>query len=121
MTNTIQSRGREFVGTVVNAKMQKTVTVEWPRQVYMPKFERYLTKRTRVKAHNPDSVGAKVGDMVRIQECRRISKTKSFLIIEKIGVNFQYVTKEEHLKAGVQARSEKPKEHPKIQKKEAAE
>jgi small subunit ribosomal protein S17 len=108
-------RGREFVGTVVNAKMQKTVTVEWPRQVYIAKYERYMTKRTRVKAHNPDSVAAKFGDIVRIRECRKLSKTKTFMIVEKLGVNFSYVAREEDIKAGVVARSEKPKEHPKTE------
>ena len=82
-TQTIGTRGREFVGTVINAKMQKTVTVEWPRQVYIPKYERYMTKRTRVKAHNPDSVGAKLGDRVLIRECRKLSKTKSHVVIKE--------------------------------------
>ena len=116
---TIVTRGREFVGTVVNAKMQKTVTVEWPRQVFIPKFERFLTKRTRVKAHNPAEIDAKVGDRVRIQECRPISKTKSFKIMEKLGVDFKYVAREEHLKEGVVARAEKAREHPKGEVKEA--
>jgi small subunit ribosomal protein S17 len=118
MENTIGTRGREFVGTVINAKMQKTVTVEWPRTIYIPKYERYLTKRTRVKAHNPESINAKVGDQVRIMECRKLSKTKSFIIIEKLGVNFGYVAREGDLKAGVVARSEKPKEHPKTEAEE---
>jgi len=80
----IEARGRTFTGTVISDKMQKTVTVEWPRQFFIPKFERYEKRRSRVKAHNPPCISAKVGDMVKIAECRPIAKTVSFIIIEKL-------------------------------------
>ena len=64
--------------------MHKTVTVEWPRKLYVPKFERYLIKRSRVKAHNPEHINAKTGDTVRIMETRPISKTKKFTVVEVI-------------------------------------
>lgn len=76
--------GREFTGRVVSAKMQRTVTVEWPRRKYVPKYERYETRRSRVKAHNPQCIDAKSGDTVLIKECRPISKTKNFVIIKKV-------------------------------------
>ena len=78
----IKTRGRTFQGKVVSAKAQKTVTVEWDRKVYVPKFERYQSKRSKVKAHNPESIDAKEGDMVIIKECRPLSKTKKFIVIE---------------------------------------
>jgi len=106
MERPLSTRGREFVGTVINAKMTQTATVEWPRQEYVSKYERFLTKRTRVKAHNPTAVDAKVGDRVRIRECRPISKTKSFIIIEKLGVDFAYLAREGDLKEGLTARGE---------------
>lgn len=81
---TLSVRGRTFTGKVVSAKMSKTVNVEWDRRVYIPKYERYLKKRTRVKAHNPDCIAAKEGDMVRIIECRPLSKTKQFTVVEKL-------------------------------------
>ncbi|MEM4282340.1 MAG: 30S ribosomal protein S17 [Candidatus Woesearchaeota archaeon] len=77
-------RGRRFVGTVISANMQRTATVEWPRTKFIRKYERYARARSRVKAHNPDCIAAKPGDVVRIGECRKISKTKSFVILEKI-------------------------------------
>jgi len=77
-------RGRIFVGKVVKAGMQKTVTVEWPRLFYIPKYERFEKRRTRVKAHNVECIEAKVGDEVRIMETRPISKTKNFVVIEVI-------------------------------------
>jgi len=41
-----------------------------------------MKKRSRVAAHNPVCINAKIGDKVRIAECRPISKTKAFVIIE---------------------------------------
>ncbi len=81
----IRTRGRTFTGTVVDAKMQATATVEWPRRKYVQKYERYEMQRTRVKAHNPPEIDAKKGDIVKVVECRPISKTKHFAIIEKVG------------------------------------
>lgn len=80
----VEARGRIFTGTVISDKMQKTVTVEWPRLFFIPKFERYEKRRSRVKAHNPSCISAKVGDTVKIAECRPIAKTVSFVIIEKL-------------------------------------
>lgn len=76
-------RGRTFVGTVVKAKIPGCVTVEWLGKRYDKKYERYLKIRTRVKAHNPECIGAKEGDVVKIMETRKISKTKNYVVLEK--------------------------------------
>jgi small subunit ribosomal protein S17 len=78
----VKVRGRVFSGTVISAKMQKTVTVEWPRRQFNNKYERFEMRRTRVKAHNPESIDAKEGDIVTIAETRPLSKTKTFVVIE---------------------------------------
>ena len=78
----VKVRGRIFTGTVVSDKMQKTATIEWPRRRFNKKYERFEVRRTRVKAHNPESINAKTGDIVRIAETRPLSKTKNFVIIE---------------------------------------
>jgi small subunit ribosomal protein S17 len=106
---TIGTRGREFIGTVIRARMQKTATVEWPRTVFLPKYERSMTKRTRVKAHNPEGIDAKVGDKVRVKECRPLSKTKSFIITEKLGVDYDFLARAENLKAALAGRAEEAK------------
>jgi len=80
----IKTRGRTFKGIVVSDKAQRTVTVEWNRRVYVPKYERYQKKRSKVKAHNPEEIDAKEGDEVIIKECRPISKTKKFIVVEVI-------------------------------------
>lgn len=81
--NTTSTRGRTFTGTVISDKMSRTVTVEWTRRHYIPKYERYEKRRTRVKAHNPDDIDAQVGDIVTIKETRPLSKTKHFTVIKK--------------------------------------
>jgi small subunit ribosomal protein S17 len=78
----VKVRGREFTGIVISDKMMKTATIEWPRRKFNRKYERFEMRRTRVKAHNPESMNAKTGDTVRIAETRPLSKTKTFVIVE---------------------------------------
>jgi small subunit ribosomal protein S17 len=90
-------RGRKFTGLVISDKMSKTVTVEWERRRYIPKYERYQKRRTRVKAHNPAAMNAEKGDIVVIEETRPISKTKNFIVtsIVKKHTEIPHTTKEE--------------------------
>ena len=78
-----RTHGRTFVGTVVSDKMHRTVVVEWERRHYVPKYQRYQRRYSKVAAHNPDEIDAKKGDKVTIMETRPISKTKSFVVIKK--------------------------------------
>ncbi len=80
--NKTSVRGKSFTGTVVSAKMHRTVVVEWERRVLIPKYERYEKRRSKISAHNPDELNAKEGDLVRIKETRPVSKTKNFVVIE---------------------------------------
>lgn len=93
-TEGIKTRGRQFVGTVVSDKPQKTVIVEWERRKKIPKYERYEKRRTRVQAHNPESINAVHGDRVLIAECRPMSKTKHFIVLQKLGVDEKKLVKE---------------------------
>lgn len=77
------TRGRTFMGRVVSDRMARTVTVEWERRHFVPKYQRYERRYSKVKAHNPDEIDAKMGDTVTIMETRPISKTKHFIIIKK--------------------------------------
>jgi small subunit ribosomal protein S17 len=80
----ITVRGRIFIGKVISDKAQKTVTVSWPRIKFVKKYERYETKMSKLKAHNPDCIDAQHGDLVRVMETKPISKTKHFVVIEII-------------------------------------
>jgi small subunit ribosomal protein S17 len=91
-------RGRVFAGMVTSDKMSKTVTVSWGRRVYVPKYERYEKRRSKAKAHNPDCIDAKKGDLVRIAETKPLAKTKHFVVIEILGKQSkEQVLKEELL------------------------
>jgi small subunit ribosomal protein S17 len=81
----LRVRGRQFKGVVISSKMHNTATVEWTRTEYLPKYERYEKKRSKIKAHNPKCINASEGDIVKICGCRPLSKTKNFVIVEKIG------------------------------------
>ncbi len=73
-------RGIQITGRVVSDKAKQTVIVETDFARYMYKYERFLRKRSRIPAHNPACINAKLGDVVNIAETRRLSKTKSFVV-----------------------------------------
>ncbi|WP_457591292.1 30S ribosomal protein S17 [Geoglobus sp.] len=76
-------RGQIFRGRVVKT-YEKSAVIERELIRYVPKYERYLKKRSKMHAHNPPCIDARPGDIVTIAECRPISKTKSFVIVEKV-------------------------------------
>lgn len=77
-------RGRVLEGVVVTAKMDKTVVVERDYLSYISKFMRYERRRSRIPSHNPPCIDAKEGDRVIIAESRPVSKTVSFVVVEKM-------------------------------------
>ncbi len=77
--------GRQFVGMVVSDKVPKMVTVEFDRKIFLPKYERYAKRRTKMHVHNPPCINARLGDLVRVMECRPVSKTKSKVVLEVVG------------------------------------
>ncbi|MBI4452633.1 30S ribosomal protein S17 [Candidatus Woesearchaeota archaeon] len=81
----LTARGRHLTGTVLSTKMRKTAVVEFERLHFLPKYERYEKRRTKLKVHNPECTNAKNGDRVRIIECRPLSKTKNFVIVQILG------------------------------------
>ena len=76
-------RGRVLEGSVVSAKMDKTVVVRRDYLLYVPKYKRYERRHGHVPAHNPPCLEVKEGDHVKIAECRPLSKTVSFVVVEK--------------------------------------
>ena len=78
----LRIRGREFTGEVKRVKAQRTAVIEWQRLYYLPKYERYEKRRSRIITHLPSCLNVKLGDQVRIVECKPLSKTKSSVIIE---------------------------------------
>ncbi len=77
-------RGRVLDGVVISDKMDKTVVIRRDYQFYVPKFKRYMRRHSHINAHNPPCLAAKEGERVRIAECRPLSKTVSFVVVEKM-------------------------------------
>jgi small subunit ribosomal protein S17 len=82
---TLSVRGQTLEGTVASTDMDKTVVVEREYDVRVPKYDRYMKRRSRVPAHAPPCMDLAEGDEVRIAETRPLSKTKSHVVVEILG------------------------------------
>jgi small subunit ribosomal protein S17 len=80
----VQTKGRILQGEVVSDKMDKSIVVKVIRRVMHPLYRKVVTRTTKVHAHDENNV-CKVGDVVMIQECRPISKTKSWVLLNVVG------------------------------------
>ena len=70
---------RTLIGRVVSDKMDKTVTVLVERRVKHPMYDKIIVRSKKYHAHNEGNE-AKQGDLVEIQECRPLSKSKSWSV-----------------------------------------
>ena len=78
---TIEAGVRRAVrGSVISARMDKSITVLVVRQFRHPLYKKYIRRSTRIHAHD-ESNDCKEGDTVLIEECRPLSKTKSWRVI----------------------------------------
>lgn len=80
----LKIRGRIFTGKVVSSKPANTAIISWNYYNYIPKYERYERRKTKIESHNPKCIDAKPGDIVKIGECRPLSKSKRFVVFEKL-------------------------------------
>jgi len=71
---------RVLQGTVVSDKGDKSVTVLVERRVMHPIYKKFIKTSKRYRAHDQDN-NCRIGDVVRIEECRPISKTKSWKVL----------------------------------------
>ena len=82
---TIEAGVRRAVrGSVISARMDKSITVLVVRQFKHPLYKKYIRRSTRLHAHD-ESNKCKEGDTVLIEECRPLSKTKSWRVIRVLG------------------------------------
>ncbi len=79
---TLPVRGQLLEGEVVSSKIKKTAVVQREFTKRSSKYLRQESRRSKINAHNPPCIAAKEGDVVKIAECRPLSKTKSFVIIQ---------------------------------------
>ena len=82
---TINPRGKIFEG-IVTSKFPKRITIEFARLAYVRKYERYAKSRTKIHARLPESMEKEIniGDLVRVQECRPLSKIIHFVAVNKL-------------------------------------
>jgi len=80
---TTSKKVRTVTGTVISNKMQKTVTVQVERLVKHPKYGKYIRRSTKLHVHDEQN-SCQEGDVVLIEECRPLSKTKAWRLREVI-------------------------------------
>ena len=78
-----ETRTRTLRGSVVSDKMDKTITVKIERRVKHPMYGKYITRSSKVHAHDEDNK-AGLGDTVLIAESRPMSKSKSWTLVEVV-------------------------------------
>jgi small subunit ribosomal protein S17 len=71
---------RILQGVVVSDAMDKTVVVRVERRVMHPVYKKFIRRSKKYSAHD-ETNSVKVGDVVRIQECRPLSKNKSWTVV----------------------------------------
>ena len=75
-------RGKIFEGIVINAKAKGTVVIERESLIDFTKFKRFGRSKNKIHAHVPSNLDIQEGDRVVAAECRPISKSVSFVIVE---------------------------------------
>lgn len=80
----LKIRGQLIEGKVVGDKGHQTVIVEKEYTRFHKKYERYERRVSRYMAHSPSCIDAKADDMVKIMECRPLSKEKTFVVVEVV-------------------------------------
>lgn len=83
VNNTVRHQRKERTGEVVSSKMQKTIVVSVKRRFPHPQFKKVVTSFKKFYAHDEKSE-AKVGDVVRIEETRPLSKMKRWRLVEVV-------------------------------------
>jgi small subunit ribosomal protein S17 len=75
-------RGKIFEGIVINAKAKGTVVIERESLIEFTKFKRFGRSKNKIHAHVPSNLDIQEGDHVVAAECRPISKSVSFVVVE---------------------------------------
>lgn len=83
MSDAERNNERTLLGRVVSDKMDKTRTVLVERTVRHPLYGKFIRRSTKVYAHDGDNV-SRAGDLVRVRECRPMSRTKRFMLVEVV-------------------------------------
>jgi small subunit ribosomal protein S17 len=77
---------RTVTAKVISSKMDKSATVLIERKVKHPVYGKYIRRSTKLHIHDADN-SCQDGDLVTIEECRPMSKTKSWKLVSVVGRN----------------------------------
>ena len=77
-------RGKLIEGKVVSSKAPKMIVVQQQAPKFITKFKRYARSQSKIHAYNPSCIDVKEGDIVLTAECRPISKSVSFVVLEVV-------------------------------------
>ena len=80
----INVKSELFKGKVIKKDINRSATIEWTRPYFVPKFERYEVRRSRMRVHNPGCIDAGIGQNVLVAKTRPLSKNKNHVIIKII-------------------------------------
>ncbi|NCN04693.1 MAG: 30S ribosomal protein S17 [Spirochaetales bacterium] len=72
---------KTYSGVVVSDKMEKTVVVQVTTKTLHGLYKKYVTRSKKVKVHDPES-SAHLGDTVKVEECRPVSKDKTWRLVQ---------------------------------------
>lgn len=79
--STVRGHRKERVGEVVSNKMEKTIVVRVERRFRHPQFKKVVTSFKKLYAHD-ENKKAQIGDLVRVEETRPLSKLKAWRLVE---------------------------------------
>jgi small subunit ribosomal protein S17 len=79
-----ETSNRTLVGQVVSNAMDKSITVTVERRVKHPVYGKYMSRSTKVHAHD-EANECQVGDTVMVEQCRPLSKTKTWRLVKVLG------------------------------------
>jgi small subunit ribosomal protein S17 len=79
--NEASTNNRTLDGRVTSSAMDKTITVLIERRVKHPLYGKFMRRSTKIHAHDEDNACSE-GDWVRVEQCRPLSKTKTWRLIE---------------------------------------
>ncbi|MFA7593092.1 MAG: 30S ribosomal protein S17 [Thiohalobacteraceae bacterium] len=74
---------RTLTGRVVSNKMNKSITVQIDRVVRHPVYGKYIRRSSKIHVHDENNQ-CQEGDLVTIRQCRPVSKTKSWMLVEVV-------------------------------------
>jgi len=106
---------KEFAkGVIVKKDINHSATIEWKRPYYVPKYERYEVRKSKMRVHNPACIDAPVGEMVLVARTRPLSKTKNHVILKLLNEEKRTETKQDALPRKVMNTSVKESKEAKL-------